>query len=98
MPPAIAGTLKSVPTQALTDGSVAGTWSSSTSAGRTISGSISSTYESKANPIAAVMQMVHCSGVRRGAGLSICAFVIRCTESGLTARVAPKASEKIRRT
>jgi hypothetical protein len=43
MPPAIAGTLKRIPTQLLTAGFVAGTPSSSTSAGRTMSGSISRT-------------------------------------------------------
>src|ERR1700687_4005022 len=52
------------PTHSLTRGLVAGTPSSSTSAGGMTSGAISSTKESTAKPTAAVAQMTHCSGVR----------------------------------
>src|ERR1700722_432615 len=53
------------PTHSLTRGLVAGTPSSSTSAGGITSGAISSTTESTAKPTAAVTQMTHCRGVRR---------------------------------
>ena len=48
-----------MPTHSFTEGLVAGTPSSSTSAGRTNKGAISSWYESKANPIAAMTTIAH---------------------------------------
>src|SRR5260221_10629748 len=56
------------PTHSLTRGLVAGTPSSSTSAGGMTSGAISSTKESTKKPSAAVAQMTHCRGVRGAAG------------------------------
>ena len=50
-----------MPTHSFTEGLVAGTPSSSTSAGRTNKGAISSWYESKANPIAAMITIAHCT-------------------------------------
>src|SRR5207245_1305516 len=74
IPPATAGMLKMRPTQLFTAGLVAGTPSSSTSAGRMMRGSINRTYESNANPTAAVAQMAHCSGVSR-TGLEVPAII-----------------------
>src|SRR5207302_9310503 len=54
------------PAQSLVAGLPGATCSSSMSAGRTMSGSINSTYESKANPIAAMIAISHCDIVRRG--------------------------------
>src|SRR5438067_9800327 len=54
------------PAQSLIAGLPGATCSSSMSAGRTMSGSINSTYESKANPIAAMIAISHCDIVRRG--------------------------------
>src|SRR5438445_5661527 len=54
-----------MPTQLLMDGWPGGTPSSASSAGRTIRGSINNTYESNAKPMAAMMQISHCSGVSR---------------------------------
>src|SRR5258708_7796344 len=56
-----------------------------------MSGSISSTYESNAKPIAAVTQIAHCMGVRRAAGAVVLAVVIECGES------APAATDAILR-
>jgi hypothetical protein len=42
-----------------------------------MSGSISSTYESKANPIAAVAQIAHCMAVKRG-GVAAVVITIVC--------------------
>ena len=67
MPPATAGTYCIVPTHSLTWRLLGATPSRSASAGRTMSGSISSSYESKAKPIAAMAQISHCTGVRGGA-------------------------------
>jgi hypothetical protein len=47
-----------------------GTRSNSMSAGRTINGNISSSYESNANPMAAIATMSHCSFVIRAGAVS----------------------------
>src|SRR5690348_1954417 len=72
-------------------GSADPTRSSSCSAGRTMSGSISSTYESNANPIAAVMQMAHWTGVSRAAAL-VSVVVIDCSVAFRSAHVAHSLS------
>src|SRR5262249_7911826 len=72
MPPATAGTNWRRPTQSLMAWLVGGTPRSSWSAGRTISGSIKSTYESNAKPMAAMMAITHWMGVKRVEEASDC--------------------------
>ena len=58
-----AGTYCIVPTHSFTARLFGGTCSRSARAGRTMSGSMSSSYESNAKPSAATAQISHCNGV-----------------------------------
>src|SRR5215470_7520816 len=83
------------PAQSLIAGLVVGTCRSSLSAGRTMSGSIRSSYESNAKPIAAMTTISHWSFVRRDILWALYYAIMHASHSSASPTAAPASRDTL---